>query len=217
MLKEIGIEVFGAIAEIDGIKSLEFDFEYAKKSIVKSGDKNVEEAQIEAVTKAKKAHDSVGGAVLVKAVGVPVGLGEPLYHKLDSQLASALMGINAAKAVEIGDGISSCRLKGSQNNDAITKDGFASNHSGGVLGGISNGDEVVAKVWFKPTPSIFKEQTTLNTKGEEIKYKLQGRHDPCVAIRGVVVAEAMMALTLADMALLNMNSKIDYLKKVYQK
>ena len=217
MLKEIGIEVFGAIAEIDGIESLEFDFEYAKKSIVKSGDKSVEEAQIEAVTKAKKAHDSVGGAVLVKAVGVPVGLGEPLYHKLDSQLASALMGINAAKAVEIGDGINSCRLKGSQNNDAITKDGFASNHSGGVLGGISNGDEVVAKVWFKPTPSIFKEQTTLNTKGEEIKYKLQGRHDPCVAIRGVVVAEAMMALTLADMALLNMNSKIDYLKKVYQR
>jgi len=217
MLKELGIEIFGAIAEIDGIKSSEFDFEYAQQSIVKSGDKNAEAAQIEAVKKAKKAHDSVGGAALVMATGAPVGLGEPLYHKLDSQLANALMGINAAKAVEIGDGIKSCRAKGSQNNDAITKDGFASNHSGGILGGISNSDNIIAKVWFKPTPSIFKEQTTLNINNEEIKYKLQGRHDPCVAIRGVVVAEAMMALVLADMALLNMNSKIDYLKRVYNR
>jgi len=217
ILKEIGVEVYGAIAEIDGIESKEFDFDFAKTSIVKSGDKNVESAQIEAVKKAKKAHDSVGGAALVVARRVPIGLGEPIYYKLDSQIASALMSINAAKAVEIGDGIEACRLKGSQNNDEITKEGFVSNHSGGILGGISNGDEVVAKVWFKPTPSIFVEQTSLNTAGEEIKYKLQGRHDPCVAIRGVVVAEAMLAIVLADMALLNMNSKIDYLKRVYQK
>jgi len=215
MLKEIGVEVRAGVVEIDGIKSQDRDFEFAKTSIVKTLDKNSQKAQIEAVENAKKAHDSVGGAVLVEAVGVPVGLGEPLYHKLDSQLASALMGINAAKAVEIGDGIASCRLKGSQNNDAITKDGFASNHSGGVLGGISNGDTISATVWFKPTPSIFKEQTTLNTSGEEISYKLQGRHDPCVAIRGAVVCEAMMALVLADMALLNMGAKIDYLKRIY--
>jgi len=217
MLKEIGVEIFGAIAEIDSIESKEFDFEYAKKSIIKSGDKSVESAQIKAVKKAKKDHDSVGGAAVVVATNVPVGLGEPLYHKLDSQLASALMSINAAKAVEIGDGVNSCRLKGSQNNDAITKNGFVSNHSGGILGGISNGDDVVAKVWFKPTPSIFKEQSSLNTNNEEITYKLQGRHDPCVAIRGVIVAEAMLALVLADMALLNMNSKIEYLTKVYKK
>jgi chorismate synthase len=216
MLKELGVEIYGAIAEIDGIESKEFDFEYAQKSIIKSGDKNAEAAQIAAVELAKKEHDSVGGAVLIKATNVPIGLGEPLYHKLDSQLASALMGINAAKAVEIGDGIDACRLKGSQNNDAITNRGFASNHSGGILGGISNGDEVVAKVWFKPTPSIYKEQTTLTTSGKEVDFKLQGRHDPCVAIRGVVVAEAMLALTLADMALLNLGSKIDYLKRIYQ-
>jgi len=84
------------------------------------------------------------------------------------------------------------------------------------LGGISNADTISAKVYFKPTPSIFKEQSSLNTKGEEIKYKLEGRHDPCVAIRAVVVCEAMMALTLADMAIINMGSKIEYLKKVYQ-
>ncbi len=215
MLREIGITIKAGILEIDGIVSKARDFEYAKTSIIKTLDRDVEKQQIEAVERAKKEHDSVGGAVLVEAKGVPVGFGEPLYHKLDAALAEALMGINAAKAVEIGDGIEACRLKGSQNNDAITKDGFASNHSGGVLGGISNGDVVSAKVWFKPTPSIFKEQTTLNTKGKEIKYKLKGRHDPCVAIRGVVVCEAMMALVLADMALLNMGAKMEYLKRVY--
>jgi len=215
MLKELGVEVKGGILEIDSIKSENIDFDYALKSEVKTLDKEAEAAQIEAVMSAKRVHDSVGGAVLVQAFGVPVGLGEPMYHKLDAQLASAMISINAAKAVEIGDGIEACRLKGSNNNDGITKEGFLSNHSGGVLGGISNGDTVSAKVWFKPTPSIFKEQKSLNVRGEEITYKLEGRHDPCVAIRGVVVCEAMMALTLADMALLNMNSKMEYLKRVY--
>jgi chorismate synthase len=215
LLREIGVEIKGGILEIDGIESKDIDFEYAKSSEVKTLDKEAEAAQKEAVIKAKKSHDSVGGAVLVKAFNVPIGLGEPLYHKLDAQLASAMMGINAAKAVEIGDGIESARKKGSQNNDSITKDGFVSNHSGGILGGISNGDTISTKVWFKPTPSIFKEQKSLNIKGEEITYKLEGRHDPCVAIRAVVVCEAMMALTLADMALLNMSSKMDYLKRVY--
>ncbi len=215
MLKEIGVEVKGGILEIDSIESKEIDFDFALKSEVKSLDKNAEAAQIEAVKSAKKSHDSVGGAVLVQAFNVPVGLGEPLYYKLDATLASNLMGINAAKAVEIGDGIDSSRKRGSSNNDGITKDGFLSNHSGGILGGISNGDVVSAKVWFKPTPSVFKEQKSLNIKGEEITYMLEGRHDPCVAIRGVVVCEAMMALTLADMALLNMSSKIDNLKRVY--
>ena len=215
LLKELGVKVEAGLAEVDGIEAEQFDFDFALKSKLKALDPAKEAEQIEAVTKAKKSHDSVGGAVVVRATGVPIGLGEPLYHKLDAQLANAMMSINAAKAVEIGDGIEACRLKGSENNDAITKEGFASNHSGGVLGGISNGDSVVAKVWFKPTPSIFKEQTTLNTSGEEIEYKLQGRHDPCVAIRGVVVCEAMMALVLADMALLNMGAKMEYLKKVY--
>ncbi len=215
ILKEIGVAVRGGILEIDGIVSKDRDFDFALKSDVKSIDSKAEEAQKEAVVRARKSHDSVGGAVLVEAVGVPVGLGEPLYYKLDATLAANLMGINAAKAVEIGDGIEAARKKGSQNNDAISKDGFLSNHSGGVLGGISNGDTISATVWFKPTPSIFKEQKSLNTKGEEIKYKLEGRHDPCVAIRGVVVCEAMMALTLVDMALLNMSAKMDNFKRVY--
>ena len=215
MLKELNVEIKAGILEIDSIKSKEIDYNFAKDSEINSLDKSAESAQKEAILNAKNAHDSVGGAVLVEAFNVPIGLGEPLYYKLDATLANNLMGINAAKAVEIGDGISSARSKGSSNNDSITKDGFVSNHSGGILGGISNGDIVSAKVWFKPTPSIFKEQQSLNIKGEEITYKLQGRHDPCVAIRAVVVCEAMMALTIADMALLNMSSKIEYLKKVY--
>ena len=215
MLRELGITIEAGILEVDGIVSKSRDFEYAKKSIIKTLDKEAENKQIDAIKAAKENHDSVGGAVLVEAKGVPIGFGEPLYYKLDAKLAEAFMSINAAKAVEIGDGIDACKLLGSQNNDSITKDGFASNHSGGILGGISNGDTIRAKVWFKPTPSIFKEQTTLNIRGEEIKYKLKGRHDPCVAIRGAIVCEAMMALVLADMALLNMGAKMEYLKKIY--
>jgi chorismate synthase len=215
-LLEIGIKIEGGIYQIKDIEAKNIDFNYAKKSKINALDKSVEELQIKAIKEAKDAHDSVGAAVLVKAKNVPIGLGEPLYYKLDSKLAEAFISINAAKAVEIGDGIKACQLYGSQNNDAITKKGFLTNHSGGILGGISNGDEVVAKIWFKPTPSIYKEQTSLNTKNEEIKYKLKGRHDPCVALRAVVVCEAMMAIVLADMALLNMSSKIEYLKKIYK-
>ena len=217
MLKEIGIEVEAGIFEIDGIRGDErrYDFEYARESELNALDPEAEAKQKEAVVRAKEAHDSVGGAVLCRATGVPIGLGEPIYYKLDAILADAMMSINAAKAVEIGDGIESCRAKGSQNNDGITPDGFLSNHSGGILGGISNGDTIVVKTYFKPTPSIFKEQESINIYGESIKYKLKGRHDPCVAIRGSIVCEAMMALVLADMVLLNMGSKMEYLKRVY--
>jgi len=155
--------------------------------------------------------------VVTVATGVPIGLGEPLYYKLDAILAEAMMGINAAKAVEIGDGIASTSLKGSQNNDGITPNGFTSNHSGGMLGGISNGEDIVVKTHFKPTPSIFQEQETVNTSNEAIKFELKGRHDPCVALRGSVVTEAMMALVLADMTLLNMGKKMEHLKAIYKK
>jgi len=171
----------------------------------------IEPLQKEAVINAKNSHDSVGGVVLATAVGVPTGLGEPLYYKLDALLAEAMMGINAVKAVEIGDGIATTHMKGSQNNDQITKDGFASNHAGGILGGISDGEEVVVKIHFKPTPSIFKPQQTINKDGTETVCKLSGRHDPCVAIRGAVVCEAMMALVLADMALLNLGARMEHL------
>ncbi len=216
MLKELGISIQSGLCEVDGIKGNVHNFEYAKTSKMYALDPNKEPEQEAAILKAKEAHDSVGGIVLTTATGVPIGLGEPLYYKLDAILAEAMMGINAAKAVEIGDGVASSHLKGSENNDEITLEGFKSNHAGGILGGISNGDTIIVKTHFKPTPSIFQEQDTITTDNHEVKCNLKGRHDPCVAIRGAVVCEAMMALTLADMALLNMGKKMDHLKEIYK-
>ena len=215
MLKEIGVEIMSGLCEVDGIKSEMYDFNYAKGSKLYALDPKVEEMQEEAIINAKKNHDSVGGVVLTVAKGVPIGLGEPLYYKLDAILAEAMMGINASKAVEIGDGVASTHLKGSQNNDEITLNGFKSNHSGGVLGGISNGDDIVVKTHFKPTPSIFQPQETITKDNQSVTCELKGRHDPCVAIRGSVVCEAMMALVLADMTLLNMGKRIEHLRKIY--
>ena len=215
MLTQLGIEIQSGICEVDGIKSESFDFEYAKSSLIYALDAKAEEAQKEAILKAKNEHDSVGGVSRVIARGVPVGLGQPLYYKLDGVLADAMMGINAVKAVEIGDGILSASAKGSANNDEIRSDGFETNHSGGILGGISNGDDIIMNVYFKPTPSIFKEQHTVTTTNEEVDFSLKGRHDPCVAIRGSVVCESMMALVIVDMLLLNMGSSLNGVLKYY--
>ena len=208
MLRELGTSIQSGLCEVDGIRGRVQDFAYAKTSKLCALDPAMEKAQEAAILNAKNNHDSVGGVVLTTATGVPVGLGEPLYYKLDAVLAEAMMGINAAKAVEIGDGIASTHLKGSQNNDEITLSGFKSNHAGGILGGISNGDTIIVKTHFNPTPSIFKPQQTITTQNNEVICELKGRHDPCVAIRGAVVCEAMMALVLADMVLLNMGKKM---------
>ena len=217
MLKELNIEIQSGICEIDGIAAKNYDFTNVKDSEIFALDKEVEEAQKNAILEAKNSHNSVGGVALVNVKNMPIGLGEPLYFKLDSQIANAMMGINAVKAVEIGDGILASRVKGYENNDQIRKDGFKSNHSGGILGGISNGDDINVKVYFKATPSIFIEQETIDIYNNEVDCKLKGRHDPCVAVRGSVVAESMMALVIADMALLNMSSKMENVKKVYSK
>jgi len=215
MLKKLGIEILSGISEVAGIKAESYNYENAKESIIYALDSKMEEAQKEAILKAKNEHDSVGGVSRVIAKGCPVGLGQPLYYKLDGVLADAMMGINAVKAVEIGDGVLSASALGSTNNDAIRRDGFESNHAGGILGGISNGEDIVMNVYFKPTPSIFKEQHTITTKDEEVDFALKGRHDPCVAIRGTIVCESMMALVIADMILLNMGSKMDGVVKYY--
>ncbi len=217
MLREIGVEVKSGIFKIGDIEAKNFDFDHALKSEIFALDPEVEEEQKGAVLSAKEAHDSIGGAALVRAFGVPVGLGEPIYYKLDAVLAEAMMGINAVKGVEIGEGTRSAELLGSQNNDQMSKKGFLSHHAGGVLGGISSGDTLDIKVYFKPTPSIFKPMKTLDVHGEEVVCELKGRHDPCVAIRGSVVAEAMASLVLADMVLLNMGRKMEDVAHYYGK
>jgi len=215
ILKDLNINVYSGICNIEGIKSEKFDWEYAKTSEMYALDKNKEQEQKEAILNAKNSHNSVGGVVALKATNVPAGLGEPIYYKLDSILADAMMSINAVKAIDIGDGIASISLKGNENNDQIRSNGFKTNHSGGILGGISNGDDIEMKIYFKPTPSIFIEQETVNTCNENVNYNLKGRHDPCVATRGSVVAQSMMACVLVDMLLLNMGAKMDHLKKIY--
>ncbi|MEM1410260.1 MAG: chorismate synthase, partial [Pseudomonadota bacterium] len=157
---------------------------------------------------ARKGGDSLGGIIETEATGLPAGLGAPIYAKLDQDIAAALMSINAAKAVEIGDGMEAARLSGSANADEIRagddgKPHYLSNHAGGVLGGISTGQPIVARVAIKPTSSILTPRRTINAAGEETDIVTKGRHDPCVAIRGVPVVEAMMALVLADHALLH--------------
>ena len=150
----------------------------------------------------RKDGSSVGAILEVRASGVPAGWGAPIYGKLDADLASAMMSINAAKAVEIGDGFAAGGYTGPENADAIRMvDGapkFQSNHSGGILGGISNGDEIVARLAIKPTSSMLTPVPSIDAEGNEIDVRTKGRHDPCVGIRGVPVAEAMMALVLAD-------------------
>ena len=215
MLRELGIEVLSGISEVHGIQAKQYDYAHVNESIIYALDAEVEAAQKAAILEAKNRHDSVGGVSRVLIKGTPIGLGQPLYYKLDGVLADAMMGINAVKAVEIGDGVLSSRVLGSQNNDAIRADGFESNHAGGILGGISNGDDIVLNVYFKPTPSIFQEQHTITTADEEVDFALKGRHDPCVAIRGTIVCEAMAALVIADMLLLNMGSKLEGVKNYY--
>ncbi|MGE4399912.1 MAG: chorismate synthase [Campylobacterales bacterium] len=215
LLQEFGISVEYGVFQIGSVVAEDEDFAFAEGSEIFGLCVKNEAAMKAAIEEARDAHDSVGGAVKVRIKGVPAGLGEPLYHKFDSELGGLMMGVNGVKAVEIGAGIKASAMKGSQNNDQRTKEGFLSNNAGGILGGISTGQDIELKVYFKPTPSIFVSQQTVNTSGEEQTMNLTGRHDPCIAARGAVVAGAMAALVTADMLLLNATSKLDGLKRIY--
>ena len=146
----------------------------------------------------RKAGDSCGARLTVVAKGVPVGLGEPLFDKLDADIAHAMMGINAVKGVEIGAGFKSVAQKGSEHGDEIFRDGFATNHAGGVLGGISSGQDVVVSIAIKPTSSIMTPKQSINRAGQSAVVQTKGRHDPCVGIRATPIAEAMLALVIMD-------------------
>ncbi len=166
-----------------------------------------------------RSYDSAGGVIECVAAGVPAGLGDPVFEKLDAVLAKAIMSIGAVKAIEIGDGIQVSASHGSLNNDPfrmeagkITK---KTNHAGGILGGISDGSKIILRAHIKPTPSIFSPQETVNKDGENIEISIKGRHDPVIVPRAVVVVESMTALTLADALLLNAGARLDHLKKIY--
>ncbi len=159
-------------------------------------------AELEAYMDAlRKEGNSVGAEVSVVATGVPPGWGEPVFDRLDADIAHALMSINAAKGVEIGAGFQSVRQKGTEHRDEMTPEGFLSNNAGGILGGISSGQEIVARVAFKPTSSIRLGGQTLDVEGKPVEVVTKGRHDPCVGIRAVPIVEAMLAIVLMDHAL----------------
>lgn len=164
-------------------------------------------------------HNSAGGIIECIITGVPAGLGDPVFEKLDANLAKAIFSIGAVKGFELGDGFAAAASTGLENNDAFCmengKVATATNHAGGILGGISNGAPVIFRAAVKPTPSIAATQKTVNKSGEEIDISIHGRHDPIIVPRAVVVIEAMAALTIADALLCNMGSKMESLEKLY--
>ncbi|AAO26826.1 chorismate synthase [Buchnera aphidicola str. Bp (Baizongia pistaciae)] len=150
------------------------------------------------IKKLKKEGDSIGAKIKIIAEKVPIGLGEPVFDRLDADLAHSLMSINAVKGVEIGDGFAVVNQKGSEHRDEMNKHGFTNNHAGGILGGISNGENIIATIALKPTSSIKKIGKTIDLHGREQKISILGRHDPCVGLRAVPIAEAMMSITIMD-------------------
>lgn len=163
--------------------------------------------------------DSIGSSVECLISGVPAGIGNPVFDKLDACLGKAIMSIGAVKAVEIGDGILVQHARGSENNDAFRiengKPVKTTNHSGGTLGGISDGSDILVRASFKPTPSIYKKQQTITSSHEETEIEIKGRHDPIIGPRAVVVVEAMCAVTLLDLMMINATSKLENLIKIY--
>lgn len=198
-LKQLhGIEITGFLSQLGPIKADAFDAAQIEQNPFFFPDANKLEALDQYMRDLKKEGNSIGAKVQVIARHVPVGLGEPVFDRLDADIAHAMMGINAVKGVEIGDGFAVVEQKGSEHRDEMTPTGFASNHAGGILGGISSGQDIVVSMALKPTSSITVPGKTINTEGEAIEMITKGRHDPCVGIRAVPIAEAMLALVLMD-------------------
>jgi len=193
-----GIQVRGYLAQIGDVACELKDWSIVEENPFFCPDASKLEALDELMRGLKKEGDSIGAKVTVMAENVPPGLGEPVFDRLDADLAHALMSINAVKGVEIGDGFAVVSQRGSQHRDEIRADGFQSNHAGGILGGISSGQTISANLAMKPTSSITVPGKTITRDGEEVEMITKGRHDPCVGIRAVPIAEAMMAIVLMD-------------------
>jgi chorismate synthase len=201
LAEKYGVRVRGHLAQIGDIVPRAFDWEEVERNPFFWPDAAMVPELESYVMALRKSGDSIGARVTVVADGVPPGWGEPIYGKLDGDRAAALMSINAVKGVEIGAGFASVAQKGSEHRDETTREGFLSNNAGGILGGISSGQPVVASIALKPTSSILIPGRTLNLAGEETEVVTKGRHDPCVGIRATPIAEAMVALVLMDHAL----------------
>ncbi|WDE00580.1 chorismate synthase [Thalassomonas actiniarum] len=196
--QKFGIDIKGCVTQIGDIAAQNYDWNIVEENPFFFPDESKLEQLDEKLREIIRGKDSIGAKVMVVADNVPVGLGEPIFDRLDAEIAHGLMGINAVKGVEIGDGFAVVNQKGSEHRDELTPEGFASNHAGGVLGGISSGQQIVANIALKPTSSIGVSGKTVDLQGESTDIITKGRHDPCVGIRAVPIAEAMLALTLMD-------------------
>ena len=229
MLASLGIDIYAYSEEIAGIAAdpANFDRSEIERNQLRMPDAKAAEAASDLLSREFQGSDSAGGIARCIVTGLPAGLGDTVFEKLDANLAKAILSIGAVKGFEIGDGFAAARSKGSINNDAFLPgetgpDGTpilhkATNHSGGVLGGMSDGDTLTFRAAFKPTPSIYLPQQTVRSDGTATEIQIKGRHDPLVVPRAIVVVEAMTALTLADALLLNMSARMDRVKEFYHR
>lgn len=222
LLKELNIHVCAYTKSIGPFTIDEKDYRMSeiRENVLYMPGNAVAEQAGEYISSLMAENDSCGGVIECIVSGLPTGLGEPVFDKLDALLAHAVMSIGAVKGVEIGDGFAAAASTGSTNNDPfVTANGTVckqTNHSGGVLGGMSDGSTLILRAAIKPTPSIAKPQQTVNTSGEDTQISIHGRHDPVIVPRAVVVVEAMTAITLADLLLQNMSANMTHIKKIYE-
>lgn len=223
LLGELGIELTAYTRSIGPvvIDEARFDRSLITRTATAMPDARADEEALRFLKRCMEEKDSAGGSIEIVIRGVPAGIGDPVFDKLDARFAGALLSIGAVKAVEIGDGTLAAELKGSENNDPFGCESGSgrilplSNHAGGILGGISTGADIRIRCAVKPTPSIFREQQTVDANGQERRLTIRGRHDPVIVPRAVVVAEAMCALTLLDAMLCNMTARTDSVKHFY--
>lgn len=198
VLEREGIEVLGFTLELGGVRCRQVDLDFARENWLYCPDPEALASMERRLEEVQAMGDSVGGVVEVRVRGCPAGLGEPVFDKLDADLAKALMSIGAVKGVEIGSGFEASRMLGSEHNDPLSPQGFLSNNAGGILGGISTGQEIVLRVAVKPIPSIPKPQKTVDIQGNPRTIEIRGRHDPSAIPRIVPVCEAMVSLVIVD-------------------
>jgi chorismate synthase len=198
ILRDRGVTICAWADEVAGIAGTKVEESFIEKNPVRAADPVAAPLMEKAILDAAAAHDSVGGVVRVRISGVPAGLGDPVFAKLDARLAAAVFSLGAVKGFEVGSGFGSAGMKGSEHNDAMNTAGFAGNHAGGILGGISTGADILLRIAVKPTPSIFQPQQTVDLRGEAVEIEIAGRHDPCIVPRIIPVIESMCALVLLD-------------------
>jgi chorismate synthase len=198
LAERVGLTIRGYLAEIGPFKLRALDLEHVDDNPFFCADPGKLQQLEVFMDELRAAGDSIGARINVIASGVPVGLGEPVFDKLDGEIAKALMSINAVRGVEFGDGFECVRQRGSEHRDEMTPDGFKKNSSGGTLGGISSGQDILVSIALKPTSSIQKPGATVDKEGRATEIVTAGRHDPCVGLRATPIAEAMLALTLMD-------------------